>query len=202
MNRSRLKQLIERSTYHTLPFTMLWPVLVFFLTIFSDQQSITKAIRLSFIRMCKKEKEGAANSNESWIHKTKGRFKFNFGAMEASIMLHPNYKKDKSTHTSSKWPYKDQPILDLDTYPNSAIVKEKVITTGIALIFPQNFILGRETSPVIRPFKSNEQMEIHDRPCDAATESQMNSCQPRAQLRKEVRRPRTRHKADNPRTVN
>jgi len=170
------------------------PFLVFILAITTDQQSITKAIRPSFIRMYNKEKEGPANPNDGWIYKMNRRFKFIFGTMEASIMLRPNYEKPKDAYASSKWPNKDRTTLNHNTYPNSTILNENVVASGIVQII----LLGKETSLFVDPFKSNQPMEFHDGHCEAATESQMNSYQPRAQLRKEVRRPRTRHKAKKP----
>ena len=170
--------------------TMLWPVLVFILTIMKNHQSIMKVAQLSFISMYNNENEGLANSNESWIYKINERFKFIFGPMEASIMLCPNYEKPKDAYASSKWPNKDRTTLNHNTYPNSTILNENVIASGIFQII----LLEKETSVFVNPFKSNQPMEFHDGHCEAPLESQMNSRHPRAQLRKEVRRPRTRHK--------
>jgi len=62
--------------------------------------------------------------------------------------------------------------------------------------------LMMETSLVIYLVKSEKLNNLSNDRGDSGTDDKMDSCQSRAQLRKEVRRPRTRHKADNHRTVN
>ena len=62
--------------------------------------------------------------------------------------------------------------------------------------------LMMETSLVIYLVKSEKLNNLSNDRGDSGTDDKMDSCQSRAQLRKEVRRPRTRHKADNHRIAN
>jgi len=150
--------------------------------------------------MCNKQKESSAKPNDYWISKMKGRFKFNFGAMEASMVLYLNHQKTRSLYSSSKWNNKNHTTLHRNVYPNTEMVAEEVIATGIALIIILNKILEKETSLPISPSTSNQR--LHDDHCAISLDNLMVSHQPRAPLRKEVRRPRTRHKADRHRLLN